>query len=218
MKMIKKRIKGIFSCIINVFEKDYFKNSNCYKHAINELRILGYKPIDEEEDGPNKWIQENLLELLKVFYNQGHSGFSASYCIDAFKKLASFELLTPLYCDHKEFNDTGYCFQNKRLSSVFKKTKQSRPYYLNAIVFREENGDCFTAGNIQGINSSQHIKRFPFVPKTFYIDVISWEVDKETGDPKVGTGWWEHKIKDWNQLDEVFDYYDCYNIYDHIIG
>jgi hypothetical protein len=40
--------------------------SNMLKWAENELRLAGYNPNDEE-DGPNKWLAEGTLELLKVF-------------------------------------------------------------------------------------------------------------------------------------------------------
>ena len=71
--------------------------SNLIEHAKRELKLAGYIPLDQEqEDGPNKWIQENILELLKVFSEQRHSGASASYAINLFKELASFGILTPI--------------------------------------------------------------------------------------------------------------------------
>jgi hypothetical protein len=48
------------------------------------------------------------------------------------------------------------------------------------------------------IRSSQEIKGFPFVPKTFYIDVIEEEVEKDD---------WVMYCKDKSQLDEVWEYY-----------
>ena len=68
--------------------------SDYVNHAKAEFKKLGYIPLDQEqEEGPNKWIQENVLELLDVFSKQGHSGFSAPYCIDMFQKLALFKPL-----------------------------------------------------------------------------------------------------------------------------
>ena len=52
--------------------------SNTLNHAKRELALLGYKPIEElKEDDPDRWIQENILELLEVFSKQEHSGMSA---------------------------------------------------------------------------------------------------------------------------------------------
>lgn len=71
-------------------------NESSYaRHAKREMLAAGYKSVDEDEV-PNKWIQQNVLELLAVFSMQGHSGFSAPYCIDMFQKLAKFEPLVPL--------------------------------------------------------------------------------------------------------------------------
>ena len=67
--------------------------SNMMKWAENELRLAGY-PGDE--DGPNKWIYEGTLDLLKVFTEQGHSGMSAPYAISLFKRLANWEPISPL--------------------------------------------------------------------------------------------------------------------------
>src|SRR3990167_8393513 len=96
--------------------------SNLIEHAKEEFKILGYKPLEENpEDDPNKWIQENVLELLEVFSKQGHSGSSAPFCVDYFKRLAAFEPLSPIKCDDSEWVEVGEgTFQNKRLSSVFK--------------------------------------------------------------------------------------------------
>lgn len=173
-------------------------------HAKREFLALGYTPLDQEQkDEPNKWIQENVLELLEVFSKQGHSGSSAPYCIHMFEKLASFKPLSPIKCDDNEWCEvTDNMFQNKRLSSVFKNGKDGSPYYSNAIVWKNQDGITYTgsafdkSGN--SIKSSQNIK-IPFTPKTFYVDIIEKEVEKDG---------WEFYIKDDEQLKEVFEYYN----------
>jgi hypothetical protein len=47
----------------------------------------------------------------------------------------------------------------------------------------------------------------PFTLKQFIVDIIEWEVNKETKEPEVGTGWWESKILDATQLKEVLKEY-----------
>lgn len=189
------------------FHKEKFENSRYYTHAIREFKALGYIPPNEDqEDGPNKWIQENVLELLEVVSKQGHSGFSIGYVVSYFSKLAKFEPLSPILCTDDEWNEvTDNTYQNNRLSSVFKE-KDGKPYYLDAIVWRDQTGSCFT-GTVEGITSKQTIK-LPFVPKTFYVDVESYEVCKETGVREIGSGWWESKIVNKSQLIPVFEYYE----------
>ena len=111
--------------------------SNLIKHAKREFEILGYIPLEQEqENGPNKWIQENVLELLEVFSKQGHSGSSAPFCVGYFEKLAMFKPLSPIKCDDAEWHEVGgNTYQNIRLSSVFKEGKDGWPYYLDAIIW-----------------------------------------------------------------------------------
>jgi hypothetical protein len=165
--------------------------------------------------------------LITVFSEQGHSGFSASYVVNAVKKLMNYEPLTPLTYEDDEWGEpverkledrTDEFYQNKRMTAVFKDGKDGRPYYINAIIMREEDGSTwhggFTLKDGSMIGASHYIKKgidFPHSRKTFYIDVISKRFDKlpdgtlvssETGD------WWEHEIKDESQLEEVWEYYD----------
>ena len=63
---------------------------NLIKHAKREFEVLGW-PGDCEMQ---KMICDNLLELIKVFSDQGHSGFSGSYLISRLKPLLNFEPIT----------------------------------------------------------------------------------------------------------------------------
>ena len=180
--------------------------SNLVTHAKREFKVLGYKPVEEctdEEDGPNKWIQENVIELLEVFSKQGHSGSSAPYVASMFKKLALFEPIAALTGDDNEWNnniDPGV-FQNNRCSAVFKDVPDSKPYYLDALIWKTQNDGSFsgTAYLPDGtpVKSRQFIS-FPFIPKSFAIDVIEEEISKDD---------WLFKVKDSKQLDEALAYF-----------
>lgn len=138
------------------------------RHAIREFKAAGYLPIEECEDDPNKWIQENVLELIRVFSKQGHSGFSAPYCVEAFSKLAMHEPLVPLSGNDDEWNEVGDgVLQNNRCSHVFKQADRfnGQAYDLNGRVFREQNGACYT-------NSESLVPViFPYTPTIEYVDV-----------------------------------------------
>lgn len=183
------------------------KDSNYKSHAQEEFRALGYIPLDQDqEDGPNKWIQENVMDLLSLFATQGHSGSSAPYCVDCFRKLALFKPLSPIKCDDSEWMESSFSgddhYQNKRLSSVFKEGKDGKPYYIDAIVWCNQKGVTYSGSALNNrgirIQSRQFIK-LPFIPKTFYIDVIEKEIAKDD---------FEFYIKDETQLKEVFEYYE----------
>lgn len=139
------------------------EDSRYLEHARREFLAAGYDP--NEKDGPNRWIQDNLLDLLRVMAMQGHSGFSASYLTGAFEKLSRFEPMTPLKGDESEWVDVGdQMWQNNRLSSVFKE-KDGRAYRYDGRVFREPDGCCFTNGD------SRVYIDFPYTPTREYVDV-----------------------------------------------
>lgn len=183
--------------------------SNLIEHAKREFLKLGYKPIEECEDDPDKWVQENVIELLEVFSKQGHSGSSAPYVINLFKKLANFFPVAPIMCTDDEWVDVSnygkkgeYIYQNNRCSSVFKEGKDGKPYYLDAIIWKNQNGATYTGSSFNSkkerITSRQYIK-IPFTPKSFYIDRIDYEIAPDD---------WESYIKDDKQLEEVWQYYE----------
>lgn len=133
-------------------------------HAERELVAVGYD-LNDQEDGPNKWIMENLFELLDVFERQGHSGMSAPYCISMFEKLASFKPLGPLTGEDHEWVDVGNnMWQNNRCSHVFK-DETGKAYDSEGRIFREPDGGCYT-----GAKSKVDIV-FPYTPVREYIDV-----------------------------------------------
>lgn len=165
--------------------------SNYISHAKRELRALGYD-LNDEEEGPNKWIQENIFELLEVFGNQGHSGASSSYCIEMFSKLAKFEPLCPLTGEDSEWNEVGdNWYQNNRCSHVFKNGKDGAPYDLNAYIFKNQDGVCFTS------RDSRKYISFPYTPNTEYVDVIETETNEEGTESKEGSGWWVTTYPGW---------------------
>lgn len=144
--------------------------NNYVKHAIEEFRALGYTPVGEDqEDGPSKWIQENIIELLNVFGTQGHSGSSAPYCVQMFSKLALFEPIAPLTGEDWEWADKdhmdGTTVQNKRCSHVFKNLETGRAYDIKGKVFIDPDGCAFTS------RDSRVDITFPYTPKTEYVKV-----------------------------------------------
>lgn len=104
--------------------------------AEKELKLAGYD-VNDPEDGPNKWLAEGTLELLKVFSEQGHSGMSAPYAVALFEKLAMWKPIAPLTGEDDEWNEVGEStWQNKRNSAVFKK-EDGQAYWINGRVFWE---------------------------------------------------------------------------------
>ena len=184
-------------------------------HAKTELEIAGL--FDKEGDFYEGMTGKAVMELIEVFSKQGHSGMSAPMVADIFKKLANYEPLGPITGKDEEWSDVRDLgngkpwYQNKRCSALFKDGKDGRPYYIDAVIKRDQRGvtwsgmawlseeDYKSGDRSKMVGKKGYIKSFPFTPKTFYIDVKDVEVAKDD---------WESFVVDPSQLDEVREYYD----------
>lgn len=143
--------------------------SNLHKHALAEFRAAGWTDADGKfEDEMQEDICKHVLELLKVFADEGHSGSTAPYTVNMFKKLAMFEPLVPLTGEDWEWHEPSPgVFQNIRCSRVFKQADRfnGQAYDIEGRVFREPTGACYTGAE------SRVPVTFPYTPKTEYVNV-----------------------------------------------
>ncbi len=201
--------------------------TNTYKKAKQELDILA-KTIPDAVVTP---FAKEILSLCEKFGKSGQSGASAPYTASAISQAVKKLLLQEPICDvtgHEIewFDVSEACggnstYQNSRCSALFKEGIDGQAYYLDAIVWKGvEDYDTFTGGvyiddkNFEFIRSSQFVK-FPFKPKTFYIDVVRVPISKEEAEKRdlhyIEDGFNECYytiLKDPSQLIKVFKYYD----------
>lgn len=82
-------------------------------HATRELKLAGMfdEKIDDDDSGCfgnyNTMIAEAVIELMKVFSDQDHSGMSAGMVRELFNKLSNFERLTELTDSSEEWMDVS---------------------------------------------------------------------------------------------------------------
>ena len=201
--------------------------TNTQKFAKQELDILAATV-------PNAIVTpfaKEILALCEAFGNSGQSGGSAPYTASAISQAAKHLMLQEPICDitghESEWRDVSAMgdgsepyFQNSRCSALFKEKDSNKSYYLNAIVWKgKEDWDTFTGSvyvdnvGFELIRSSQFVK-FPFKPKTFYIDVVRVPITKEEAESRnlhyiEGNNECYYTIlKVPKQLDKVFKYYD----------
>src|SRR5208282_4089035 len=94
------------------------------EHAERELREAGLFDADSNYGG---MLGESVMELVKVFAAQGHSGTSAHMTLGIFHRVASYNLLGPMknpmesgeYIDHSDIHGGNPVYQSTRKSSVF---------------------------------------------------------------------------------------------------
>lgn len=191
--------------------------TNTGKHAKAEMEALAKHTPDHVLKG----MEEEIVALADAFGRSGQSDAmsSANYVSEVISRmiraLCMHEPVSPLSGDDSEWekvaeDDEGPILQNKRCGTLFKKSGIAT--YIDAITFVDQNG-AGSGGTVEGVSSIQKVKSFPFKPKTFLINVILEPVLIEVpGDKNYFKGQdgkkYRHKIKDWDDLIPVFEYYD----------
>lgn len=129
-----------------------------YERAKYELTQAGYLDKDGDYGG---MVGTAVLELLDVFRNQGHSGGSAAFVSTLFKKLVDGEVLTELTGADEEWEKVGLNrYQNKRMTSVFKDSKDDQAYHIYGKIYVRPDGGQrheFTPVNFPCIPKSEVI-------------------------------------------------------------
>ena len=124
--------------------------------------------IPKDEDGMQDLVNRYILEIVKAFSEQGHSGFSASYVLSKLERILRFKPISPLTGADDEWTEVHSqngvrTYQNKRCSSIFK--------YVDAQgnVTRCEDIDGIVVSDNGGITwfSSKNFRKtvtFPYFP------------------------------------------------------
>ena len=80
------------------------EESNLVKHAERELKLAGIHQKDADKDADyDGALYDDVMELVRVFSNQGHSGASAMRTLQLFNIVASYENLMPLTGEDNEW-------------------------------------------------------------------------------------------------------------------
>jgi len=158
--------------------------SKLVEFAKSEMERLGWFEPDEDGDLMQKGIADDILEMIEAFSKQGHSGFSASYALSVFDRLARYKPIAPITDEDGWTKYADGHLQHKRCSSVFKDSEDEQPYYIKAVVFVDSNG-CSYATKDSTINID-----FPFMepdkPEYIYLDENGNVIRRENS-------WWQEK-------------------------
>lgn len=131
---------------------------NLTEFAEQELKTAGLFDADSDYSG---MLGKAVLDLIKVFSKQGHSGASAAMVSLLFNKLSQYKPIQPLRGTDNEWVEVGDdLFQNKRCSRVFKDTVRGETYDIDGYVFVDKNGISYTS------SISRKLIKFPYTPTT----------------------------------------------------
>lgn len=140
-------------------------------YAKREMDIVGM--TEDSPDEMNRAMRDHILNMVRVFADEGHSGFSASYAIRILEKVLRFEPLTPLTGEDSEWAEISFGpdmkWQNKRCSRVFK-GEDGRAYDSEGIVFYDwvEDEDGEKCKSHYTSSGSRVYIEFPYTPKHEY--------------------------------------------------
>lgn len=139
------------------------------EHAKYELDLILKGCKSEEAIKMQKAINKYILDIVKRFADQGHSGFSASYSINIITKLLNYSFITPLTGEDDEWVEyTDGTYQNKRESRIFKRADRfdGKPYYIEGKMFSDDGGKSWYTNGDSFITVEFPLKK---LPETEYI-------------------------------------------------
>lgn len=117
------------------------------EHAEAELKKLG-------EDEIQIKINEQILEIIDVFGNQGHTGFTANYAINILSRLLRYLPLQPLTGEDDEWVEVGEGIeQNKRFGEVFRTNHDNKTAYWSCgRIFSNDDGKSWYSNKDSHVN------------------------------------------------------------------
>jgi hypothetical protein len=128
-KKLIERFWAVQAFKLNEGEEWDQEKSNLYQHAMHELKLAGV-----EKDIYGQMLPDAILEIVKTFAKQGHSGMSAAYSLQILDKLLRYEHLTPItdnpedWCNVSEMCGDNIMYQCKRNPALFS-TDGGKTYY-----------------------------------------------------------------------------------------
>lgn len=132
--------------------------SSLLEHAKNELKASGFDRPDSDYGGH---VYDDVMALMSLFAEQGHTGGSAGLVVSLFSKLARYEPLGPLTGRDDEWMEVSEgVFQNTRCGRVFRTNGVAED--IDGIIWKEPDGATYT--NVH----SRTLVTFPYTPTSVY--------------------------------------------------
>lgn len=133
--------------------------SKLMEYAKKELDYI-WPP--QKIDDLQHYIKKDVLNLMDVFCNQGHSGSSAPYVLTIFSRLANWKPILPLTGDESEWGEPfgeDFIQQNKRCGTIFRKYHDNKTAYNSeGKVFSDDYGQTWYS------NKDSHVPiEFPYI-------------------------------------------------------
>jgi predicted RNA binding protein YcfA (HicA-like mRNA interferase family) len=152
------------------------------KYAVQELERAGFTKKARQKDKMMNLLFRQILELVKTFEDQHHSGSTAAYVIPTLNTLLKHRPLVSYEGKREEFNEPcPGMLQHRGISSIFLDEKTGVFEYIDGYVFKDKNGWSFTSSR----SSHRYFRRFPQDPQPrrlssrWQLVVRWWELGKK---------------------------------------
>lgn len=150
---------------------------NIIEYAKNELDLL-----NQEKEPMQEQINKDILEVIKIFAEQGHTGFSAGYAISKLERLLRWKPILPLTGEEDEWveDSSGRSRRNKRCSSVFL-NEDGTAHDIDGIAVSDNGGiTWFSSGRFRKEITFPYVP--PIHPERVYIEYTEDVPPGFTGD------------------------------------
>ena len=169
--LIRKPFKVVRNFVFGpIMRRRSFEKSNSLAYLNREWDFKGWprtrSAVKNDGDMMQFDMYCHLKRMLRVFHDEGHSGFSAGYAMSLFKQVAMFQPIGPLTGDESEWSepfDYDGTRQNKRCGHVFL-DPDGTARDNEGIIFRDPDGGTYIS------SESRVTVKFPYTPVRKYVD------------------------------------------------
>ena len=146
---------------------------NLVEFAENELKILEDGCGDDKEAlNMQKIVTEDVMQIVNIFAEQSHSGFSASYVLNLLDRLLRYKPISALTGADDEWEDCSNLgipdMQNKRCPSIFKRP-DGTAYWVEGKIFSDDGGKSWYTSKDSRIDITFPFK-VPLHSESIYVE------------------------------------------------
>lgn len=171
-------------------DENDLEESGLVKYARSELKRLEDACETTDAREMQESIDENIVDLIKLFSDQGHSDFSGNYALNLFKRLSKWKPATAITGEDSEWHDIGTDIngevleQNTRYTGLFRNNHDnSTAHDIYEVVISDDGGiTWFTSKICDKYRSKIEFPYMPLdTPREVYIEYTKF--DEKTGEP-----------------------------------
>ena len=179
-------------------------------YARAELKRIEDACEDGEARDMQRLANDDILSMVRLFCEQGHSYLSSEYVLNRFRRLSRWKPLTPLTGEDDEWSNAydkeEQTQQNKRYSALFRRNHDnSTASRIDDVAFSDDGGiTWWTSGWLKKAMGYEEKITFPYMPpdepREVYIKYTKFDKD---GNPDMDS--WVDITNDKEEIKRLHD-------------